>query len=429
MPLRLTFHGASRCVTGSCFRLETDHGQLLVDCGMFQGPKTEKELNYRPFPFVPGELAAVILSHAHIDHSGLLPKLTRHGYARADLRHAGHRRPCRRHAAGFRLHPGDGGRAAQPAERPPRTSRRSSRSTARRTPRAASSSSARSPIRPGSSRCRASGRGSGMPAISSAPPRSRSRRRMASEPSALLFSADIGPDYKLLHPDPTGPSGLDYILCEGTYGDRDRIDATAENRRIVLRDEVRAALNPKGALLIPSFAVERAQELISDLVQLMREGELPEIPIYVDSPLASKATQVFAEHAADLDDGDDLVRGLSRGTSASPRRSTRARRSTGSTRFPHRHRGERHVRGRPHPPPPQELDLARRSDGPAGRLPGGRAPSAASSRTARPRSASRARNSRSRPASAPSTSIPAMPTGRNSRPGSRSACRSATSSS
>ena len=81
MTLRLTFHGASRCVTGSCFRLETDHGQLLVDCGMFQGPKTEKELNYRPFPFAPGDLGAVILSHAHIDHSGLLPKLTRHGYA------------------------------------------------------------------------------------------------------------------------------------------------------------------------------------------------------------------------------------------------------------------------------------------------------------------------------------------------------------
>ena len=79
---------------------------------------------------------------------------------------------------------------------------------------------------------------------------------------------------------------------------------------IVLRDEVRAAINPNGAMLIPSFAVERAQELISDLVQLMHEGQLPEIPIYVDSPLASKATQVFAEHAADLDHGDDLIRGL-----------------------------------------------------------------------------------------------------------------------
>ena len=113
MTLRLTFHGAARCVTGSCFRLETEHGQLLVDCGMFQGPKTEKELNYRPFPFAPGDLGAVILSHAHIDHAGLLPKLTRHGYPRADLRHVGDGRPRRRHAPGLGLYPGERGRAAQ----------------------------------------------------------------------------------------------------------------------------------------------------------------------------------------------------------------------------------------------------------------------------------------------------------------------------
>ena len=80
MSLSLTFHGAAGTVTGSCFRLSTPSGDVLIDCGMFQGTKTIRELNYRPFPFDPSSIAAVLLTHAHIDHSGLLPKLTRLGF-------------------------------------------------------------------------------------------------------------------------------------------------------------------------------------------------------------------------------------------------------------------------------------------------------------------------------------------------------------
>lgn len=80
MALSLTFHGAVGTVTGSCFRIQTGDGDLLIDCGLFQGTKTVKELNYRPFPFKPSAVKAVLLSHAHIDHSGLLPKLVRQGF-------------------------------------------------------------------------------------------------------------------------------------------------------------------------------------------------------------------------------------------------------------------------------------------------------------------------------------------------------------
>ena len=80
MPLRLHFHGAARGVTGSSFLLEAGPTRILFDCGLFQGSKTEKELNYRSFPFRPADITAVVLTHAHIDHSGLIPKLCKEGY-------------------------------------------------------------------------------------------------------------------------------------------------------------------------------------------------------------------------------------------------------------------------------------------------------------------------------------------------------------
>ena len=82
MSIRLKFHGAARTVTGSCYLLETDDAKVLIDCGMFQGSKTERELNSRKFPFDPAALDAMLLTHAHIDHTGMIPKLTKHGFTR-----------------------------------------------------------------------------------------------------------------------------------------------------------------------------------------------------------------------------------------------------------------------------------------------------------------------------------------------------------
>lgn len=306
---KLTFHGAARGVTGSCFRLQTEAGDILIDCGMFQGPKTEKELNYRPFPFEARAIKAVILTHAHIDHSGLLPKLVRAGFggpihatpATADLcgvmlpdsahiqqlevehlnrrkaeRHGSPVEPIYDHADAmtcleqFQPHDYDEWFLVLPGVR---------------------------------ARFWNAGHLLGSASVEVEFARDGQTLR-------VLFSGDIGPDYKLMHPDPEGPSGVDYLICESTYGDVDRTDATAEARRALLRDEVMAAMHPHGALLIPSFAVERAQELISDLRQLMAEGALPKIPIYVDSPMATAATRVFARNAASLEGGKTLLAGL-----------------------------------------------------------------------------------------------------------------------
>lgn len=306
---RLSFHGAARGVTGSCFRLETASGAVLVDCGMFQGPKTEKELNYRPFPFDPAGIKAVLLTHAHIDHSGLLPKLVRDGFdgaihatpATADLcevmlpdsahiqmsevEHL-NRRNAQRHADPvtpiydatdtatclglFHPHPYGDWFAVLPDMR---------------------------------ARFWNAGHLLGSASI-------EIEVETGGETRRLLFSGDIGPNSKLMEPDPTGPSGIDYIICESTYGDIDRDDTTAAARRASLRDEVLASIHENGVLLIPSFAVERAQELLSDLRLLMAKGDLPPIPIYIDSPMATAATRVFARHAKSLEGGQTLLEGL-----------------------------------------------------------------------------------------------------------------------
>jgi len=114
----------------------------------------------------------------------------------------------------------------------------------------------------------------------------------------VLASGDIGPDAKLFEDDPEGPTNLDYLLCEATYGDTDRPPVTEEGRRAHLAEEVHAAKRAGGSLLIPAFAVERTQELIVELVDMMNRGQIPQAPIFLDSPLAIRATEVFERDAA-----------------------------------------------------------------------------------------------------------------------------------
>jgi metallo-beta-lactamase family protein len=130
-------------------------------------------------------------------------------------------------------------------------------------------------------------------------------------PLRILVSGDIGPDAKLLEPDPSAPTGLDYVIVESTYGNIDRPSTTRLERRSRLAAQVREAAAAKGALIIPAFAVERTQELIVDLVDLMDRGEIPAAPIFLDSPLAIRATEVFRQHAAEIEGGIDIERVLS----------------------------------------------------------------------------------------------------------------------
>jgi metallo-beta-lactamase family protein len=129
-------------------------------------------------------------------------------------------------------------------------------------------------------------------------------------PLRLFFSGDIGPDHKLLQHDPEAPAEFDYLLCESTFGATDRVETNAEERRALLAEYVRSAAEKRGVLLIPSFAVERTQEVLTDLMLIMSEGDAPSAPVFIDSPLARRATEVFRRHASLLDNSAALLAAL-----------------------------------------------------------------------------------------------------------------------
>jgi metallo-beta-lactamase family protein len=307
---RLHLHGAARGVTGSCLRIETAQGTLLIDCGMFQGPKTEKALNYRDFPFDPATVGAVILTHAHIDHSGLLPKLVRDGFggtihattATADLcavmlPDSAHiqalevtqlnRRKARWNEAPLQpIYDADDVAATLTRFRPQDYDRWFV------------------PLPGIRARLWNAGHMLGSASVE------LQIDRAGAPPLRLVASGDLGPAQKLLHPPPQGPTDLDLVICEATYGGTDRPATSDEERRAALAAEVRSAMNAEGALLIPSFAVERAQELVTDLMHLIDTGTLPPIPVHVDSPLALRATEVYRRHAGQIEGGRDFRAGL-----------------------------------------------------------------------------------------------------------------------
>jgi metallo-beta-lactamase family protein len=125
----------------------------------------------------------------------------------------------------------------------------------------------------------------------------------------MLFSGDLGPENKSFHLDPNGPRNLDHLFCESTYGDRDRETVTIDQRRALLEAEVKAALARRGNLVIPVFALERTQELLLDLAHLINEGRIGG-SVFIDSPLATRATEIFRKHRAKLEDlgGEDVFR-------------------------------------------------------------------------------------------------------------------------
>ncbi|MFK7737448.1 MAG: MBL fold metallo-hydrolase RNA specificity domain-containing protein [Pirellulaceae bacterium] len=299
----ITFCGAAGTVTGSCSFVEADAGKFLVDCGLFQGSAATRELNEGPFPFEPSEAQFLVLTHAHIDHSGLLPKLVKEGFSgpiygtpptidllrfmlldSAYIQESNAERKNR-----------DRQRRGVPLIEPAYTIADAKQTLSQM--EAVEYETWHTAVDGAEFRFFNAGHllGSASAEFKVADSKSPNTLR-------LLFSGDLGPEEKAFHPEPDAPEGYDYIVCESTYGDRERDDYTLEERRKSLKAELLMGLDRGGNVVIPSFAVERSQELLHDIGVLLSEGLLPNATVFLDSPLARKATEVFVKYSSDMED-------------------------------------------------------------------------------------------------------------------------------
>lgn len=295
--MKLTFLGAAGEVTGSSFLLEADGMRLLVDCGMFQGGREADGKNRARFAFDPATLDCVLLTHAHIDHSGLLPRLVAQGFtgpvyttsATCDLlevmltdsAHIQERELEWKRKA-----------KARGADKPPLYTM----AQVQRTLRQLKPVEYGAEVHPHSrARCvfRDAGHIIGAAIIELWVTEGKHTRK-------LVFSGDIGQPSRPLVRDPAAIIEADVLVVESTYGNRlhkSLEDTLAELEHAVTHTLVRK----KGNIIVPAFAVGRTQEILYLLVDLYRQGRLPKMDIYVDSPMATKVTQLTAKHWGLLD--------------------------------------------------------------------------------------------------------------------------------
>ena len=296
MSVKLTFLGAAGTVTGSKYLLSTGGRNYLVDCGLFQGPDELEQLNWEGLPLAPAELDAVVLTHAHLDHSGYLPRLVKRGYSGPvyaseatcallglllpdsgylQEEHAGYanRKSYSRHKPALPLYTDDQALESLKLLRPvklgePFTVDEKLTVTMRPAGHILGSAILE---------CELDG-------------------------LKIVFSGDLGRYDQEVMKSPASVAHADYLLVESTYGDREHGEAPIEEQ---LAPVVNAAVERDGALLIPSFAVGRTQHVLYYLRKLQDQKRIPEVPIYVDSPMAIDATAIYCrfgdEHNLNVD--------------------------------------------------------------------------------------------------------------------------------
>ncbi|MFC1980163.1 MBL fold metallo-hydrolase RNA specificity domain-containing protein [Chloroflexota bacterium] len=297
MSAKITFLGAAHNVTGSCYLLETSDARVLIDCGLYQERKYQYR-NWRPFSFIPETIDAVFLTHAHLDHCGLLPKLVRDGYngkiyctqatseiAQIIILDSAHLQEedsfykAKRHKREGRRGPYTGlplytTKDAEAVE---------SHFTAVEYGSCVN-------IKDSIVGCfYEAGHVFGAATVALDITQGREKRR-------IMFSGDIGePDHPIIN-DPDIFHEADYVVIESTYGNRTHTEHNNIDIQAQLRDYINEAVIADGNIIIPSFALERSQEILYHLNELFLRDEIPPITVFLDSPMAIRITEVFKHH-------------------------------------------------------------------------------------------------------------------------------------
>jgi metallo-beta-lactamase family protein len=291
--MKIEFVGAAHTVTGSSYIIKNDDFTIMVDCGMFQGTRELRERNHLKMIYAPEKIDALLVTHAHIDHSGLIPKLVKDGFkgpifattATTDLLKI--------------MLPDSAHIQEMDAEYSSRKSKKAGREAVAALYTIEDATASLTHLKPidydntfevvpgVKARFKDAGHILGSSFI-------EMWITEKGETKKIVFSGDLGPKDQAIIRDAEPFEDADYLLIESTYGDRLHKSKTDTYKEF--RDIINSTFNSKGNIVIPSFAVERTQEIIFILGQLFKAGEIPKIPVYIDSPLAVNSTEIFAHH-------------------------------------------------------------------------------------------------------------------------------------
>lgn len=295
--MKLQFLGAAQIVTGSSFLLEVAGKKILIDCGMFQGSKTVRALNYSNFLYEPASIDCVVLTHAHIDHCGLIPKLCKQGFkgkvyaTKVTSELCGIMLPDSAHIqeSDAQIANRKGERVGKQHVEPLYTM---DDALAALTHFAPVAYNADLNLIPGVVvRFKDAGHIIGSAIVEVFVTENN-------ETIKLLFSGDLGqPDQPIIK-DPTIIDGADYVITESTYGNRLHLHYDKEDK---LAEIINDTVDRGGNVVIPSFAVGRTQTLLFYLHKLWKANKIPDIPVVIDSPLAIAVTQIFAHNTQEYD--------------------------------------------------------------------------------------------------------------------------------